>query len=253
MTQRARRAAGRGRISGIGLGAGLLAGSWLALKRPEVQRADVRVGDAVRRLGSPEVDRAVAWTTDLGSIYAVVGAAAALAAAGRRERAADVLGVGILAWNLSQQSKTRVRRQRPYEADGVRRLIRPPAGSSFPSGHAAVGAAVMTVLADQSRGPTGRALFRSMAAYVAFTRVYVGVHYPTDVVGGAGLGVLLGSLWRGSAAAAGRAGVRRGLGAGRRALLPALRVAAAVALGARIGRGSPRRSADSEEVSQEAA
>jgi undecaprenyl-diphosphatase len=167
----------------------------------------VRVGDAVRRAGTPAMDRAVSATTDLGSVYAVVGVAATLAVAGRRRTALDVLGLGGAAWAVAQGSKTRVRRQRPYETDGVRRLVRPPTGSSFPSGHAAVGAAIMSLLAERSDRRGGRLLLAGLAGYVPLSRVYVGVHYPTDVIGGAGLGVLLAALWRGAVAAIPRAGI----------------------------------------------
>lgn len=197
MSRPAHAAGWRGRAL---LGAALLGGSWLSLRRPEVQRADVRLGDALRHAGSPMLDKTVTHTTDLGSVYAVGGIAAVLAASGRRRLAADVLGVGLAAWTVGQASKTRVKRARPYEADGVRRLVRPPTGSSFPSGHASVGAAVATVLADHARGPVGAGLLDTMGAYVAMSRVYVGVHYPTDVIGGAGLGLLIGSLWRGPVA-----------------------------------------------------
>jgi membrane-associated phospholipid phosphatase len=185
-------------------GVGLLVGSWLALRRDDLQRADVRVGDVLRRAGSPGIDRVVTQTTDLGSVYAVGGMAAVLAASGRRRLAADVLGVGLAAWAVAQSSKTGVRRQRPYEADGTRRLIRPPTGSSFPSGHAAVSAAVSGLLTDHARGPRSRALWHVLAGYVAASRVYVGVHYPSDVLGGAGMGLLVASVWRGPVAAVGR-------------------------------------------------
>ena len=178
-------------------GSALLAATWLALRYPAVQRADVRVGDAVRRFGTPLLDKAVTHTTDLGSVYSVLGVSAALAASGRRRAAVDVLGVGMTAWNVAQWSKTRVRRQRPYEADGVRRLVRKPTGSSFPSGHAAVGMAMFTMLADRSRGGLSRRVLQAFGSYVAFSRVYVGVHYPTDVLGGAGMGLAIGALWRG--------------------------------------------------------
>lgn len=197
------------------LGVGLLAGAWYALRDDRVQRADVRVGDAVRAAGSPEVDRAVALTTDLGSIYSVIGIAAALAATGRRRAAADVACVGALAWNVAQYNKTRVRRQRPYENEGTRRLVRPPTGSSFPSGHSAVGAAVMTVLAESARGRRSRNALYALGAYVGWSRVFVGVHYPTDVIGGAGLGLALGSLWRGPFATAGRRVFTAGIAVGR--------------------------------------
>lgn len=194
-----------------GLGAGLLVGTWYALASPDVQRADVRVGDVVRRWGTPRLDQAVRATTDLGSFYAVLGITAGLAATGRRRAAVDVLGVGFAAWNLAQANKRFVRRVRPYEADGVRRLIRTPAGSSFPSGHAAVGAAVMTVLADRARCGSGRRLLHIVAAYIPFSRVYCGVHYPTDVLGGVGLGLVLGSFWRGPVSTLNRAVIRTAL------------------------------------------
>jgi membrane-associated phospholipid phosphatase len=191
-----------------GVGASLLVGTWYVLASPDVQRVDVRVGDVVRRWGTPRLDRVVRATTDLGSFYAVMGMSAGLAATGRRRAAADVLGVGFAAWNLAQANKRFVRRARPCESDGVRRLIRTPTGSSFPSGHAAVGAAVMTVLADHARAKPGRCLLQAVAVYIPFSRVYCGVHYPTDVLGGAGLGLVLGSLWRGPVAALNRAVIR---------------------------------------------
>ena len=124
-----------------------------------------------------------------------VCATAVLAAIGRRDEALDVAAVGGLAWTVGQAAKGLVRRARPYEADGVRRLVRPPTGSSFPSGHAAVAAAVAEVLADRAR--PGRAWpLRVLAVYVAATRVDVGVHYPSDVIGGAGMGVALAGTWR---------------------------------------------------------
>lgn len=181
----------------VAAGAAVLGGTWAALRYPLVQRGDVRVGDTVRRFGTPAMDAAVTYTTDLGSVYSVVGIATTLAVTGRRRTAADVLGVGLVAWNVAQWSKTRVRRQRPYEQDGVRRLIRKPTGSSFPSGHAAVGVAMFTMLADRSRGGVSRRLLQGIGAYVALSRVYVGVHYPTDVLGGAGMGLAIGALWRG--------------------------------------------------------
>lgn len=200
---------GRSGWAGVAVGgAALLGGAWLAVHRPAAQRLDVRAGDALRRTGTPALDRVVTHTTDLGSVYAVAGVSAVLAATGRRRAAADVLGVGLVSWTVGQASKTRVRRERPYTAHGVRRLIRPPTGSSFPSGHAAVGAAIGTVLALQARGRAGRVLFGVLGPYVAASRVYVGVHYPTDVIGGAGLGMVVGALWRGPVAQVGRSGLR---------------------------------------------
>ena len=186
------------------VGGAWLAGTWIALARPEVQRADVWLGERVRGREHRHLERAVTATTDLGSVYGVVGTATALALARRREAALDVAAVGAAGWVLAQTNKRLVRRERPYEADAVRRLIRPPTGSSFPSGHATVATAVSVLLADRARPGTVRALLAGTGSYVGLTRVYVGVHYPSDVIGGAGLGLLLAGLWRGRVAELGR-------------------------------------------------
>ena len=63
---------------------------------------------------------------------------------------------------------------------------------SFPSGHTTAGFAVATVLAR--RFPAFGMLFVAVAAFVGLSRVLRGSHFPTDVFGGAVLGVLSGSI-----------------------------------------------------------
>lgn len=175
-----------------------------AIGTTRLQRVDVRAHDAIATIDHPVVDRVVIHTTDLGSAYAVLGCAVTLWLRGRPRTAVDVAGVGATAWTLAQRAKLRVRRARPYEAHGVRRLIGPPTGSSFPSGHACVATALATVIANRAERNGARRSLYGVASWVAFTRVYVGVHYPTDVLGGAGMGLALGALWRGPFADLGR-------------------------------------------------
>ncbi|CAN5888902.1 phosphatase PAP2 family protein [soil metagenome] len=176
-------------------GAAMVVGSLLLLSSARLRRVDVRIGDLLRRTRSGPSDRLIAAATDLGSMYGVLGVAGALWLAGHRRLAREVVVIGSAAWTVAQGAKTRVKRERPYEAEGVVRLIRPPTGSSYPSGHAAVAAAMMSVIATESDGPVRRTAL-GLAVFVAASRIYVGVHYPSDVLGGAGLGLLLGRAWR---------------------------------------------------------
>jgi undecaprenyl-diphosphatase len=66
-------------------------------------------------------------------------------------------------------------------------LITIPHSDSFPSGHAATSFACATVLTTLA--PRAAPAFYLLALAIGYSRVYVGVHWPLDVVGGAALGV----------------------------------------------------------------
>jgi membrane-associated phospholipid phosphatase len=66
-------------------------------------------------------------------------------------------------------------------------------GSSFPSGHTSQAFAVATMLAYRTK-PAVYIPALVWATFVGYGRIYVGVHYPTDVVAGMVVGVLMSSL-----------------------------------------------------------
>ncbi|MCS0638549.1 phosphatase PAP2 family protein [Streptomyces sp. LP05-1] len=122
------------------------------------------------------------------------GAAAGMAVLGRgqRSRRAALRGAASLALasaTVNTIAKRSVRRNRPLldAVPAIRRLKRQPLTTSFPSGHAASAAAFATGVALESRG--WGAAVAPVAAAVALSRVYTGVHYPSDVLAGAALGV----------------------------------------------------------------
>lgn len=85
--------------------------------------------------------------------------------------------------------KRLVKRKRPFDnIEGLRFLIAPPDQFSFPSGHTA-GAFVFAILFGHFF-PVVSVPLLIWASLVGYSRIYVGVHYPTDVLAGSILGVL---------------------------------------------------------------
>ncbi len=106
--------------------------------------------------------------------------------------AAIAIGVGdFLSYRVIKPSVARLRPDRA----GVAVILRAPARGTwtFPSNHAVNAAAAASVLSVAY--PAGAYAFAGVAILIAYSRVYVGAHYPADVIGGLIIGVLLGWPW----------------------------------------------------------
>jgi undecaprenyl-diphosphatase len=177
-------------------GAALAAGIWSSGGRG--QEVDSGLFESVNRDHGPSADRFFTGITELGSIWASVGAAAAIALAGNRRAAARGLAAAGAAWLAGQGLKRVFLRPRPYTADpdGVRLMIGPPKATSWPSSHPAVLLAFVTVAGRELRLPrSARSALAGLAAAVGASRAYVGVHYPSDVAGGLLLGRAVGNAF----------------------------------------------------------
>lgn len=101
------------------------------------------------------------------------------------------MGICLLVGNLAL--KNLVGRLRPCQVDaGVRMLISTPGGYSFPSGHTLHAFTAATAIFLHYKKPGIAALV--LAALIAFSRMYLFVHYPTDILGGIILGVVVAVL-----------------------------------------------------------
>jgi undecaprenyl-diphosphatase len=131
----------------------------------------------------------LSWIGGQGLVWLVI--AAALAIWWRRPWLFfQVVVADFAAQLISYGLKEGIGRERPPEVYAAPKpLVHVPHDGSFPSGHATTSFACATMLAFSA--PRAAPAFFVLAAAIAWSRVYVGVHYPLDVLGGAVLGVLI--------------------------------------------------------------
>jgi membrane protein DedA with SNARE-associated domain/membrane-associated phospholipid phosphatase len=184
----------------------LVAAGWLFLgvledvvSRDPLVQADLAVFHFLQELRTGSVDRLMIAITGMGSVGVMLPLLIAVLAwlLWRRcwRTAGYWVGVAAFAEVLVQLLKFTLGRQRPLELyTGVERF-------SFPSGHAVVSTVVLGFLAFLlSRRRTTRARLAIAAtgsvyvALVAFSRLYLGAHWLSDVLGGMGLGLAWVSL-----------------------------------------------------------
>lgn len=107
-----------------------------------------------------------------------------------------LIAIGVTSLLVNFGLKPIVYRTRPYLACHVPIIIKAPGGTSFPSGHAAVSFACATVFClNYWKSRKGLCIALVILAFgIAFSRIYLFVHYPSDVLAGMVIGVLIGLI-----------------------------------------------------------
>jgi membrane-associated phospholipid phosphatase len=126
-----------------------------------------------------------------GAVWLALGVLGAAVDRRRRARWLHASGCVGVAYLVSTSIKVAIGRRRPVVED-LPHLMATPTGLSFPSSHS-----TSSFAAAQAFGTLlPRLPLLGAAAGMAFSRLYLGVHYPSDIAAGAALGTLLGRAGR---------------------------------------------------------
>lgn len=160
---------------------------------------ELAILDAIQGIHAPWLDSIVAaYTTtgDHGIIWILLGICLIIFRRTRKIGVAVLLALAIGALITNCVLKPVVMRPRPCDVNPAINMIVPrPGGSSFPSGHttAAFAAFGAILFSREPKSPIALVVATGVAAIImAFTRLYAYVHYPTDVLAGAIVGLLAG-------------------------------------------------------------
>ena len=159
-----------------------------------VARADLRLYRLVRSAARPPALEPIGRFSRLGehaAVWIVLGLVGLAVDRPRRRRWARALASVVGTYLLNTAIKGVFRRARPA-FDDLPALIATPTALSFPSAHASSSfAAARAYSAMLPAAP-----LYATAAAMGLSRVYLGVHYPSDIAAGALLGTIAGSAGR---------------------------------------------------------
>ena len=138
---------------------------------------------------------AISWTCNHGELWIVLAVVLLLIRRQRRYGLAVACGLILDLISCNLLLKPLVGRIRPFAVNtAVELLVTPPLDASFPSGHTAASFAAVFALRTAGSPLWKPAL--AAAVVIAFSRLYLYVHWPSDVLGGALLGAAVG--WAGA-------------------------------------------------------
>ncbi len=158
------------------------------------QRLDTRLFTLFNMQVYPRwLDRCMWLATQFGSMLAAMIAAFLLYLLDDRRLAIEIVIGTLTLWLLVELIKAISDRDRPFlTLDKARVIGWRERGDSFPSGHTTQVFFLTALLIHHFQlGLATAAALYAVAALVGFTRIYVGAHYPRDVIAG----VVLGSVW----------------------------------------------------------
>jgi membrane-associated phospholipid phosphatase len=135
--------------------------------------------------------RAFSLAGEHAAVWLAIGGAGVALDGPRRPRWRRAVATVAGAYALNATVKLAVRRRRP-ELPGLPPLAGTPTGLSFPSAHAT--SSFAAARAYSALAPAGP--LYALAAGLTLSRVYLGLHYPSDSLAGAALGTLVGQLGR---------------------------------------------------------
>jgi membrane-associated phospholipid phosphatase len=150
-----------------------------------------RVRSVARTPDSVRFVRSYSRLGEHGAVWLAAGATGMAFDGRRRGRWARATTCVGAAYCISTTIKLAVGRRRPAVED-LPHLMATPTGLSFPSSHATSSFAAARAFGRLLPAP----LLYLAAIAMGFSRLYLGVHYPSDVAAGAALGTVLGSLGR---------------------------------------------------------
>lgn len=161
-----------------------------------VQAADEQLLHWVAELRTPVLNTFMAAYTSLGNAGILFIVISVLLLMFRKTRRSGMtalagMGLGLLITNLTV--KPLIARPRPWVVmKGFETLVRSSDMNSFPSGHTCAAFAFAAALCCALPWKWGKAAAIAAACIMGFSRLYVGVHFPTDVLAGALIGILCG-------------------------------------------------------------
>lgn len=163
-----------------------------------VSDIDVSAFERIAEFQAPLLDRILPPLSEAASYSRLwIAASVVMALGGPRRRHTAVAAMTAVAATSAIANvavKQTVRRRRPDHAVPEDRRLKQPSSSSFPSGHAASAAAFSGVVGREI--PELWLPVNALAGAVAFSRVYTGVHYPSDVLAGWLLGKVVAGVSR---------------------------------------------------------
>lgn len=166
----------------------------MASAESRLQAADLRLLRTMRTRGHTpgleSIAKALGKAGNNGAVWVAIGLVLALIDPDRREEWLICALLGPVAIVLNYGIKLAVKRPRPV-LEGLPPLGGAPSSLSFPSAHALSSFAVATAMFRVDPATAGALV---VALAISLCRPYLGMHYPSDVLAGALLGIVLGLI-----------------------------------------------------------